>query len=179
MTSLKSLGLSLAVLLCGMGMTAPQSAFAASNNPAPSSTGAPSGLRSEAAYNLLSRYIKDAVGKAEITTAPRQVAEAPPTYRLMVRYLSKPAAQSIFGSAQDEVRCIRIESGPADAEGKFRFSIETLSANNSLCRTDEKFGPYHELEKMAARVRDCERKGEARCLVSEPSSNNRRILVLH
>ena len=32
---------------------------------------------------------------------------------------------------------------------------------------------------MMARIQACEKKGENRCLVSDPGNNNRRILVLH
>jgi len=129
--------------------------------------GAPSGLRKEAAFNLLSHYLKDATGKPEILAHAHEVSGFTTGHRLYVRYPRDGGFQ-----------CISIDSGPANEEGKFRFSMKIPSSASATCAPDEKFVAYKELDVMVARVRTCERKGEKKCLVSDPGNNNRKILVL-
>ena len=142
-------------------------AFAASaKKPAAGVAGMPSGLRKEAAFHLLSKYRTEGTGKPEISAKPAMIEGSTPAYRLRVRY-----------PAQQGARCFTVQSGPADAEGNFRFSVETHTGS-AACDEEGKFTLYRELDQMMARIRTCEQKGEARCLVSDPASRNRQILVL-
>lgn len=138
-------------------------ASAAASPPAAARDGAPSGLRKEAAFHLLPGYLRDGSGPPEISAAALAHGGANPMHSLVVRY-----------PTQSGMRCFSIESGPVDKDGNFRFSVDSRGG----CPTDAKLVPYRELQQMIARIRACERKREARCVVSDPASSNRKIYML-
>jgi hypothetical protein len=130
----------------------------------------PSGLRKEAAYNLLIDFRQDSGEKPEISASPKEIGGLTTAYRLTIRYTAK---------SDGGIRCSYVASPPADAEGNFRFSLKKPAGDEPNCGSGEKLVRFQELETMMARIRACEKKCENRCLVSDPGNNNRRILVLH
>ena len=145
-------------------------ALAASPAPAGQTAEMPSGLRKEAAYALLTYFLRDMGEQPEISARPKELSGLTTTYHLTVRYAAK---------VDGGIRCTYVESPPADAEGNFRFSLKKPIGDEPNCGSGEKLVRFQELETMMARIQACEKKGENRCLVSDPGNNNRRILVLH
>lgn len=155
-------GLLMATLVIFPGSTLAASAGQAS--------GMPSGLRKEAAFGLLSYFRQDAGEKPEISAFPKEITGSPTTYRLTIRYTAM---------VDGGIRCAYVESPSADAEGNFRFSLKKPAGSEPSCGSGEQLIRYRELETVITRIRACEKKGENRCVVSDPGTNNRRILVLH
>jgi hypothetical protein len=125
MTFLKLRHLS-TMLLLGILASSHSAIAAGSKKPAGGVASMPSGLRKEAAFHLLSKYRTEGTGGPEISAKPFLVEGATPSFRLRVRY-----------PANGGMHCFTIQSGPADEEGNFRFSVETNSGS-AVCSGDEK-----------------------------------------
>jgi hypothetical protein len=126
----------------------------------------PKDYRVRAALHIVSGYVRDALGPAEIMTTPFVYSNTLGGSTFMtVRYPVRKTR--LFGGDAPGMRCITIQSRRGlGTGGATRLTLSVPRADPDDCLPDKPFEPYPELEQLATKLRACKERGEERCLLT-------------
>jgi hypothetical protein len=176
----------LLLLLCACQGTGPGGSGAL-NDP----VDLPADYRAKAAPHLVTDYVRDAIGPAEITSDIRSgQGLLGASSSVLVRY---PVRTHSFGQkliakdwlldrmekTETGMRCITISvQRNLETAGEVRFRASRPKVDESSCGEGRSYAPYTELEQVAQRLKACQAKGEERCLLSTtlPEAEARRLM---
>ncbi len=137
----------------------------------------PAKFRQEIAPFLVTEYVKDAAGPATISQVETGSGPLGASASVLIRYPIK--GHGVFGSETTYIRCIKaMTERNLSTGGQDKFTVTRSRNDGEGCGGYEKTTPYVELERMAARLRACQAKGEERCLLSTniPEAKARKLM---
>jgi hypothetical protein len=151
----------------------------------------PPDYRAKAAPHLVTEYVRDALGPAEITADVRSgqgllgasssvlVRYPVRTHSLGQQLIAKGWLLDSMEKTETGMRCITISVGRSMATGgETKFRASRPKVDGTSCGEGRSFVPYTELEQVAQRLKACQAKGEERCLLSTnlPEAQARKLM---
>jgi hypothetical protein len=122
--------------------------------------------------------VRDATGPAEISEPKTASGIAGASSSVLVRYpvrthslgqriIAQGALLDRMERTETGIRCVTVSAHHSiETGGATKFSISRPREDGSSCGEGRTFSAYPELERAAGRLKDCQARGEDRCLLS-------------
>lgn len=153
----------------------------------------PADYRAKAAPYLVTDYVRDAIGPAEIASevqsgrgllgASSSVVVRYPvrTHSLGQKLIAKGWLLDRMEKTENGMRCVTISIGRSlQTNGETKFVASRPKVDESSCGEGRSYVPYTELDAVAQRLKACQAKGEERCLLASnmPEAQARKLMNL-
>lgn len=153
--------------------------------------GLPPDYRAKAAPYLVTDYVRDSIGRAEITSDVRSgqgllgasssvlVRYPVRTHSLGQQMIAKGWLLNQMEKTENGMRCITLSIVRSiQTGGEDKFTASRPKVDETSCGEGRSFVPYTELEQVAQRLKACQAKGEERCLLSTnlPEAKARKLM---